>query len=573
MKVNKYKKLIEMLDKKGLLNEVTPDISIIQLVGDRDSPSISLKECAFTIPANPMSDRGQMVLIKAMNENVKVDEVGYLPYSDINKKHQSNTVYSEDGLSPCLTACDWKAPTKITIQNGGSSLKKKLKKYEYNGETIRLFDSFAGIGALHQALKELGVNVEVVGLSEIDIDATISYAGVHGTNLESIELKSTDAMKQYLLDRNIGYSFEKNKSSVPRMKKDKLEKAYRASVATNNLGDISKLDYSKIPDFDLFNMSFPCTDISNAGLQKGLEENTRSGLYRYGVEVIKAKKPKYVMIENVKGLITKKFINNFYEIIEDIENQGYVCHYPKDTKENPTCLNAKNYGIPQNRERIFVICVRNDIDSSSFKFPQGFNLDIRLKDMLEEQVDEKYYLSDEIQSRFTPFPNNRMKSDEIAVLGTTTPNPRNGQGELIYDKCTSAWVYDKDKLCSTLSARDYKQPKQIFDNQINENDINTVIGSTQKNAYVGNGNMSPTLTSAMGTGGGHVPMVGNVPQYRIRKLTPKECWRLMGFRDKHIDSAIELGISNSALYKQAGNSIVVDVLYHILKELFNDKLQ
>ena len=567
-------------------------------------------------------------------------------------------------------------------------MQKELQKFNFNMETIRLFDSFAGIGALHQALKELGVPVQVVGLSEIDVDAIISYAGVHELDLESVPLKSIDEMREYLMERNIGYSFEKDKSSIPRLRVDKLEKVYRASVITNNLGDISKLNYVEIPDFDLFNFSFPCTNVSTAGRREGLGEGTHSGLYRYGIEVIKAKKPQYVMIENVKGLISKKFIDGFYSIVEEIESLGYTCFFhSKDGK--PKCLNAKDYGIPQNRERIFVICVRNDI-KVNFKFPEPFPLKYRLKDVLESEVDEKYYLSKEVQDRFKP--NDKFYDKTANIVGTTAPDYRTiGQRDL---------CYQENSIMGTLVATDYKQPKQvvlqtsdnsnkpyfvdrqgrvqefelkenyiqwdtskkqynsqqdrafydeklsgtiatnamanvienseplicasrgrnvenpsdrtpgihteqrleinysgtsntlttvqkdnyvlepnvikpehndIFDKQ-SENNINIVIGSTQKNAYVGNGEMSPTLTSAMGTGGGHIPMVGNVPNYRIRKLTPTECWRLMGFRDEHIHRAMELGVSNSQLYKQAGNSIVVDVLYYIFKELFKDSI-
>ena len=135
------------------------------------------------------------------------------------------------------------------------------------------------------------------------------------------------------------------------------------SILTNNLGDIGKLDYSNIPDFDLFNFSFPCQNISVAGKQEGMKKEdgsiTNSGLYIYGIEVIKHKKPKYIMIENVKNLIGKKFINDFYKIINQIEDLGYNCYYPtkKDKKGNkkPTCLNAKDFGVPQNRKRVFIM--------------------------------------------------------------------------------------------------------------------------------------------------------------------------------------------------------------------------
>ena len=266
---------------------------------------------------------------------------------------------------------------------------------------IRLFDSFAGVGALHLALKRLGVDVEVVGLSEIDIDAMIAYTGVHEFDYQSVELPSVEEMKEYLLERNIGYSFEKDKSTVNRMPRKKLEMAYRCAVATNNYGDISKIDYAKLPDFNLFNFSVPCTDLSSAGKQKGLKNadgsHTRSGLVKFGIDLIKTKKPKYVMIENVKALISKKFIDDFYSIVNEIESYGYKCYYPtKEVKgaKVPVCLNSKDFNIPQNRERIFVICVRED-EGLNFEFPIGMPLQRALKDMLEDNVEDKYYINTE----------------------------------------------------------------------------------------------------------------------------------------------------------------------------------
>src|SRR5574344_769163 len=194
-----------------------------------------------------------------------------------------------------------KIGNKQNINNKGVSnlniYTKNLIKYNFDMDKIKLFDSFAGLGALHQSLKELGVPTELVGISEIDVDAIISYSGVHNLDLNKIDSLRDEEMRKYLIDRNIGYDFTKGKSCIPRLKKDKLQKCYKASVLTNNLGDISKLDYKNIPNFDLFNFSFPCQSVSSAGKQEGfIKEDgttTRSGLYVYGIEVIKAKKPKY----------------------------------------------------------------------------------------------------------------------------------------------------------------------------------------------------------------------------------------------------------------------------------------
>lgn len=330
-----------------------------------------------------------------------------------------------------------------------------------NMRTLRVFDSFAGIGALHNALKFLGIPTEIIGLSETDIDATISYAAIHST------------------------------------------------------------------------------DLSVAGKQQGLTNAdgtvTRSGLAKYGIELIKAKKPKYIMIENVKGLISKKFINDFYGIINEISSYGYRCYCPGDKDKKgefkPVCLNAKNYGIPQNRERIFVICVREDVSDEISEFWRGKDFGFRLKDFLEDEVDEKYYLSDTIQRRFkfngNCFPDNH--------------NQRTG----VIEQYISTNALEQ---CGVLDIRGNDCIKRVYrDNGI-----------------------CPTMTTM--TGGSRQPKV-LASNYKIRKLTPKECWRLMGFTDEQFDRAKTMGISDSQLYKQAGNSIVVNCLYYIFKELFKSYIK
>jgi DNA (cytosine-5)-methyltransferase 1 len=277
------------------------------------------------------------------------------------------------------------------------------------------------------------------------------------------------------------------------------------------------------------------------------------------------------MIENVKALIQKKFINDFYDIVNEIESYGYKCYYP--TKEDkklgqvPTCLNSKNYGIAQNRERIFVICVREDINDKILEFPKGFDNGLRLKDFLEDNVDEKYYLSQEYNDRFEASLDNVELQNKIPhdgvmeALGTTQPLDAQGTN------CRH-WVHNTEKLIGALSATDYKQPKQILDtnDMIKIGDIPKEVlndNERQRRVYSDTG-ISPTILARTD----NAKISSSIIQ--IRKLTPKECWRLMGFRDECFDRAKELGLSDSALYKQAGNSIVVNVLYYIFKELFKN---
>lgn len=498
------------------------------------------------------------------------------------------------------------------VINGKRKKAGGFKWKKYSEFKIKMADFFSGIGALHQSLKELGIPVEVTALSEIDIDATISYAAGHIDNFKDLEFEypSDEEMRGWLMDRNIGYSYEKGKSSVPRMKKEKLKLAYKASYLLNNLGDISKINYEEMEDFDLMNFSFSCTDLSNAGKQRGMKNEdgtpTRSGLYVYGMKAIRIKKPKYIMIENVKGLIQKKFIEDFYSIISELEECGYNCYYPtKEDKKGikPICLNSKDFGIPQNRERIFVIAIRKDVDTKTFEFPIGKDYGVRLKDVLEDQVDEKYYLSDEIQKRFKFNGKDDCDRNELNQIGTTGENKTIGQRDR---------TYGVNGVSPNLTSTDYKQPKQILDiengaiigryntegkieqqlelrkdgitntlttvekdNVIVENNelikMGCIGADSQGNRVYDTNGISCTQVGQAGGLGAKTGLYED--KFRIRKLTPLECWRLMGFRDEAFYKAQELGISDSQLYKQAGNSIVVNCLYYIFKNLFKEYIK
>lgn len=435
-----------------------------------------------------------------------------------------------------------------------------------------------------------------------------------------------------------------------------------------NYGDISIIDPNELPDFDLFNFSFPCTCVSIAGKQEGMKKSdgsiTASGLYIYGMKVIKAKKPKYIMIENVKNLISKKFVNDFEDIINELKEIGYNTYVLTNDKGKYQCLNSKNFGVPQNRERIFVIGVREDMDNKQMKFNKGKDYGYRLKDILQNQVDEKYYLSEEIQNRFK-FSD---KNNKLNIVDFTAPefgfesNRLGGIFDTDKSKHQAGSVWDKEGVSPTLDTMQggYRQPCIITEGEIDkkgwvrrdrhvagskgisptltvggntvqilENNLNQ-LGYIEKNKQgnrVYDMNCSPTISAIGGGLSGHsgfhiieenkigIPIkqatkkgydeatVGdsiNLEQpnsktrrgrvghgvaqtltyscnqgticqknYSIRKLTPLECWRLMGFTDIDFYNTQKLGISDSQLYKQAGNSIVVQVLMSIFINLFD----
>lgn len=301
------------------------------------------------------------------------------------------------------------------------------------------------------------------------------------------------------------------------------------------------------------------------------------------IRIVEKLKPKYVIWENVKNLISKKHIHNFNAYIETLNELGYKSYYK--------VLNAKDYGIPQNRERVFTISIRNDIDKD-YIFPEKKELDIKLKDLLEESVDEKYYLSEKMINYISATgtanyrnPDSKINLD-IARPITTDPNKRAGTTNYLCNDLPDN--YDLNQIKGKSYLRNFGSRGKLQDKEIVD-----------------------TLTASMGTGGGNVPIIkiknntkkgyleaspgdgvytvtsnkrGTVSKdsihtittrqdygvvlenLRIRKLTPKECWRLMGFEDKDFEKASKVN-SNTQLYKQAGNSIVVNVLESILKNL------
>lgn len=221
-------------------------------------------------------------------------------------------------------------------------------------EKIKVFEAFSGIGSQHMALKNININFEIVGTSEIDIDAIISYASIHYPNYTEIEYKSIDEMRFYLKSLNIGYDFKKNISFLDKIKKDKLIQLYKAAIAMKNFGDISLCLGDSIPNHDLLTYSFPCQDISSVGTQLSCAEgsNTRSSLLWKCKSIIESKRPKYLLLENVKNLIGKTHIKNLNLWLNFLQYLGY--------SSKIYLLDSKNFNIPQRRPRVFVVSILDE---------------------------------------------------------------------------------------------------------------------------------------------------------------------------------------------------------------------
>ena len=371
---------------------------------------------------------------------------------------------------------------------------------------LRVFTSFSGYDSQLMALRDIGANYECVGWSEIDRWA----------------IKAHNAVFPELADRNYG--------------------------------DITKIDWNAVPDFDLFTYSFPCTDISSAGEQKGFEEDsgTRSSLLWECRRPIAAKRPKFLLMENVKALVSDKYRPLFLKWESWLRSLDYV-NYTE-------ILNAKDYGVPQNRERVFMLSILN---GCWYEFPRPVRLEKRLKDVLELEVDEKYFL------------NERGINYVKKKLGKYTAI--NGEVAM----CLTA------KGCANWTGT-FISDKSIQIGATKETDWNR-----QQYRVYGPTGISPTITTKSGGGlepkilmrgrgfnkGGEADIPGtitgsaweqnNLLDYAgcIRRLTPRECLRLMDVSDGDIDKIQAVGISDTQQYKLAGNSIVKAPMMGIFRNM------
>lgn len=400
---------------------------------------------------------------------------------------------------------------------------------------MKVFTAFSGYDSQCMALDRLGIDYELIAWSEIDKYAIQAHNAVY---------------PQY---------------------------------ADRNYGDICKIDWENVPDFDLFTYSFPCQDISNAGLQRGLKEGsgTRSGLLWECRKAIEIKRPKYLLMENVKALTSEKFLPYLQKWLLFLESMGYS-NFTK-------VLNSKDYGVPQNRERVFCVSIFGD---ERYYFPKPFKLEKRLKDVLESDVGESYYLSKKMIDtlmernirneekgngfRFSPTDGDVVASsvltksgsrdcdNYVKVLGVSV-HPNGHKMEFKGESSVKG-------ICPALRATDYKCPHTVWlsnkqveykGEKLQEGD-SLYLGVSRDFFHGGFKNISRTLKAEKHD-------AGVVQNYRIRKLTPRECFRLMGVSEENIDKIQNAGISKTQQYKMAGNSIVVDVLYYIFKKLFIDK--
>ena len=373
---------------------------------------------------------------------------------------------------------------------------------EYTTENpLRLIELFAGIGSQTQALTNIGIAHKVVAISEIDKYAIQSYEAMHGI--------------------------------------------------ANNLGDIRKIE--ELPDADLWTYSFPCQDISVAGKGAGIKEGTRSGLL-FEVERLlrvaseKATLPKYLLLENVKNLVSKKFKADFDKWLDFLAELGYTNYWK--------VLNAKDYGIPQNRERVFCVSIRGE--HKPFVFPKPKELTIRLRDMIDEMVDERFYLKEStirsiLRSTFNSRRDSIRPGDGLAntLLARDWRGPQCVQvGEVVggkWDKMhdISKRVYEPDGIAPTVHCQQGGNTELKIAEDF-------VLGGLQKHQTPRTDGISPTLTEAMGKGGGQTPII-------IDTAEPKERFYKQAFETLK-ENECEVGDTIDAFNKKVNKSGVCPTL-------------
>ena len=510
-------------------------------------------------------------------------------------------------------------------------------RYTLN-QPVRLFESFSGIGTQAMALKRLGVEIEHVGVSEWQIDSIISYANVHHCD----KLVETNYSREYLLKELAKHTFSKDgqkpvkKTYFDRWNVKDLNMFYQCFVVSKNYGSILDINGADLGEIDIFTWSFPCTDLSKAGKQKGLD-GTRSGLGYQVIRIIGEMevKPKVLLMENVPDLLSEKFKEGWREMYHEIEKMGYTNYVE--------VLNAKNYGVAQNRDRVFMVSILGDY---SYTFPRWVKLEKRLKDYLEDEVDEKYYLSEkQLKWAFGNALNDKLKdvydrrkaiiNKDPAYTVATKTDRRVGDANFICDDIDNeitvgefiekqmprvianvnpsgngmngnVWAGDISPTLTTNKGEGIKiaipkATKQgyalakdgdgVYINRphqkrgvVQDGMIQTIKTSGDDLGVVVNKYSEYSAQKILGNLVDKEDVVGTITanamqsfnhdnchifkenDLRIRKLTPLECWRLMGISDEDFYKAQKV-CSNSQLYKQAGNAICVPVLENIFKEI------
>ena len=372
---------------------------------------------------------------------------------------------------------------------------------------LRLLELFSGYGTASFALKQLGIDYECVGYSDID-----KYAN---------------------------QCFQQNHSG-------------------KELGDVKKINVNDLGDFDLLTGGFPCQAFSVAGKMLG-ELDARGTLFNEIIRIAEVKRPRYMMLENVRGLLSKSHTGTFDKILSELDRIGYSVQWQ--------ILNTKDYGIPQNRERVFFACFRDSEDWEKWPgFPEKEELRVFLKDILEEDVDEKYYLSEEQVKKLLYTVELNIKSNESFIAASRGRYKNNGETEQRLepriDGCTNTItsVQKDNYVCDFLPIVNATKKGYL------EGYPNNGVNLEYPNSETRRDRIQKNVIGCLQTNDQRGVIT---KELRIRKLTPAECFRLQGFSDDDINLD---GISNSQKYKLCGNGQSVNVVKKIFEGMLWNSL-
>ena len=369
-----------------------------------------------------------------------------------------------------------------------------LFNFEYpvlklNKDNVKVGTFFSGIGSPEMAFKRLkdnGVikNFESVFYCEIDKYAVKSYCAIH------------------------------NKTE------------------NDNLGDITKINGADLPYCDIWIGGFPCQDISMAGVRRGFDfnSNTRSSLGWKMIQFLREIKdpPKVVIFENVAAITNVNMRRTLNLFKKDLEDLGYTLY--------DQVLTALDYGTPQNRERYFLVAIKGNY---LYYFPEKIKLKLRLKDLLEKDIDPNLVLSEKVHFDLQKFVENRNYDKNNKLICKNLKDRRKRYVINLYR------FIDGKNHCGRDTSSKYNQTARLW----------------SMNGYC------PTLT-ANSTEDTSKMIIYKDNCFFVKKISPLESWRFMGFSDDDFYKAKSIGISNRQLFKQAGNSIATNVIYYILKNLF-----
>jgi DNA (cytosine-5)-methyltransferase 1 len=382
-----------------------------------------------------------------------------------------------------------------TSKNIFTEYLKTIPKIPKTQRKIRVATLFSGIGAVEQAFERLKIKHEIVFACDNNPFVRQSYIANYNVELENF--------------------FE----------------------------DILNLDGKKFKDkIDLLVGGSPCQSFSSVGKRKGLDDDRGNLVFEF-IRIVKESSPNIFIFENVKGLLTVDKGETFKNVImPKFKKLGYTLFYET--------LNSKDYGIPQHRERLFVIGFKDK--RTDYKFPRPFDLKLKVKDLLLDNADEKYYLGEKGINFVTSLKQQKMSSTQIngdIALCQRANQQFNWHGDFITDpyKPVEQKYFLSEAVKSYVLAEGTKNFKSKPKTDLE---------------------VARPLLSSMGSM--HRAGVDNYYTYedRIRKLAPRECLRLMGFSDN-----FKIVVSDTQMYKQAGNSMVVDVIMHLIKSVNIHKLK